>query len=133
MATVLKDFNETYARRLLDAEYLNAYLAACLEEGPETFFVGIRKAVQARDDGFTWLANQTGIGRKGLYKALSSRGNPSFRTVYKIFRALGVSEILISHAQGNDPAINRDARDLAPGSALFVIGSDSSIARPSGS
>ena len=114
---MLKDFNETYAHRLRDPEYLNAYLAACLEDGPATFYVGIRKAVQAREDGFTWLSHQTGIGREGLYKALSSRGNPSFRTVFKVLRALGVSEFLVSRAPENDPSASREThRDARQGS-----------------
>ena len=36
------------------------------------------------------LALDIGITRKGLYKALSENGNPSFATVMKITRALGM-------------------------------------------
>ncbi len=36
------------------------------------------------------LARASGITRKGLYKALSPDGNPSFATVMKISRALGL-------------------------------------------
>jgi probable addiction module antidote protein len=36
------------------------------------------------------LARDTGISREGLYKALSQDGNPSFATIIKVIRALGL-------------------------------------------
>ena len=85
---ILKDYNETYAHKMRDKTYLNTYLEACLNEGPEAFYIGLRRAVQAREGGFTWLAAQTGLGRESLYRALSAEGNPSFRTIFKVMRAL---------------------------------------------
>lgn len=38
----------------------------------------------------TQLAEQTGLGRESLYKALSGEGNPSFGTILKVMRALGI-------------------------------------------
>ena len=38
----------------------------------------------------TGLARKTGMSREGLYKALSPDGNPSFHTVMRITRALGL-------------------------------------------
>jgi len=36
------------------------------------------------------LVRYTGIIREGLYKALGEQGNPSFATVVKVMRALGL-------------------------------------------
>jgi len=36
------------------------------------------------------LANETGLTREGLYKALSKDGNPSLGTVLKVVEALGL-------------------------------------------
>ena len=36
------------------------------------------------------LARDIGMTREGLYKALSENGNPTFSTVMKITRALGM-------------------------------------------
>ena len=36
------------------------------------------------------LARDAGLSREGLYKALSENGNPSFATVMRIARALGL-------------------------------------------
>ena len=38
----------------------------------------------------TQLAKDTGLGRESLYKALSGEGNPSFATILKVTRALGL-------------------------------------------
>jgi probable addiction module antidote protein len=38
----------------------------------------------------TQLANDTGLAREALYRALSPTGNPNFGTVLKVLRALGV-------------------------------------------
>ena len=94
---ILKDYNETYVPKMRDKEYLDAYLKACLKEGDETFYLGLRRAVQAREGGFTWLAAQTGLGRDSLHRALSAAGNPSFRTIRKILRALGADKGIAAH------------------------------------
>ena len=93
----LKDYNETYAHKLRDKAYLDAYLKACLQESDEAFYVGLRRAVQARESGFTWLAAQTSLGRESLYRALSAEGSPSFRIVRKVLRALGADESIVAH------------------------------------
>jgi probable addiction module antidote protein len=36
------------------------------------------------------LARRAGMSREGLYKALSADGNPSFATVLKLSKALGL-------------------------------------------
>lgn len=51
------------------------YMAAALEEGNA---VGIRRALNtvARSLGMTAIAEEAGLGRESLYKALSDTGNP---------------------------------------------------------
>lgn len=36
------------------------------------------------------IARETGLAREALYRSLSAQGNPSFATVVKVARALGV-------------------------------------------
>jgi probable addiction module antidote protein len=80
------------------ADYLESeedmalYLDACLQEDPGDGSL-IRAALGdiARARGMTQLAHDTGLTREGLYKALSAEGNPSFSTIIKVIRALGVT------------------------------------------
>ena len=44
----------------------------------------------ARSRGMTQLAQDTGLAREGLYRALSGQGNPEFATILKVINALGL-------------------------------------------
>lgn len=67
------------------AEYLNAALE---EENPNVFLQAIADVAKAR--GMTKLAQDTGLGRESLYKALAPGAKPRYDTVIKLVRALGV-------------------------------------------
>jgi probable addiction module antidote protein len=67
------------------------YLEACMEEaGDDPSFIAAALGDIARARGMTQLARDTGLGRESLYKALSGEGNPSFGTILKVMRALGI-------------------------------------------
>lgn len=72
-------------------EDMALYLDACMEEdtGDGTLILTALNNI-ARAKGISRLAENAGMTRQGLYKALSSKGNPSFATVVKITKALGV-------------------------------------------
>jgi len=67
------------------------YLEACAEEDPGDGSL-IRAALNdiARAGNMSQLARDAGMSREGLYKALSEDGNPSFATVMRVTRALGL-------------------------------------------
>lgn len=44
----------------------------------------------ARSKGMAVLAEQTGLSRQALYKALGEEGNPTLDTLLKVIRALGL-------------------------------------------
>ena len=79
------------AEQLRTPEEMAAYLDAWLEEAPDDA-AGIARALGdiARARGMTQVARDAGLSRESLYKALSKNGNPSFATVLKVARALGV-------------------------------------------
>ena len=79
------------AEQLRTPEEMAAYLDAWLDEAPDDA-PGIARALGdiARAKGMTQVAKDAGLSRESLYKALSVDGNPSFATVLKVARALGV-------------------------------------------
>ena len=79
------------AEHLRTPEEMAAYLDAWLEEAPEDAS-GIARALGdiARAKGMAQVAKDAGLSRESLYRALSEQGNPSFATVLKVARALGV-------------------------------------------
>jgi probable addiction module antidote protein len=85
--TVRYDVSE----QLRTAEEMAAYLDAWLTEAPDDA-AGIARALGdiARAKGMSQVAKDSGLSRESLYKALGENGNPSFATVLKVARALGM-------------------------------------------
>ena len=79
------------AEQLCTPAEMAAYLDAWLAEAPDDA-AGIARALGdiARAKGMSQVARDAGLSRESLYKALSANGNPSFATVLKVARALGV-------------------------------------------
>lgn len=72
-------------------EDMQLYLDACFEEDEgDGKLIAHALGDIARARGMTQLAKETGLTREGLYTALSAKGNPSFATVIKVTRALGL-------------------------------------------
>src|SRR3954466_5448606 len=79
------------AEELRTPEDMAAYLDAWLTEAPDDA-AGIARALGdiARARGMSQVARDAGLSRESLYKALSENGNPSFATILKVTRALGL-------------------------------------------
>jgi probable addiction module antidote protein len=93
---VRRRLKETFSR-YDTADYLKsekamvAYLEACMDEaGDDAAFIAQALGNIARARGMAQLARDTGLTREGLYKALNKDSNPSFGTVLKVMRALGL-------------------------------------------
>ena len=87
---------ETFTRwdvadHLQSKDDVRLYLEACAEEDPGDGSL-IRAALNdiARAQNMSRLAREIGMTREGLYKALSDNGNPSFATVMRLTRVLGM-------------------------------------------
>jgi probable addiction module antidote protein len=86
------------AEFLRSEKKIAAYLEAAFEDGdPRVIAAALANVARAR--GMTQLARDAGLTREGLYKALGPNGNPSFATVLKIARALGLQLSLSPTAQ----------------------------------
>jgi len=69
-------------------EMIAEYLNTVLEEGNDTDIINaighIAKAI-----GMTKIAEETGLSRSSLYKALSDGAKPQFATIMKVLKAIG--------------------------------------------
>lgn len=77
------------AEHLETEEDIAAYLDAALEDGDLAVVMAALGDI-ARAKGMAQIAQDAGLGRESLYKALSTTGNPEFATVLKVVRALGL-------------------------------------------
>jgi len=72
-------------------EDIAAYLEACMEEADDDpALIASALGDIARARGMVDMAKATGITREGLYKALTKNSNPSFGTILKVMKALGL-------------------------------------------
>ncbi len=70
-------------------ERISLYLEAAFEDG-DAQLISAAIGDAARAYGMTRLAQETGLTREALYRALSDQGNPELSTVLKVLGALGL-------------------------------------------
>ncbi|MGS1003076.1 addiction module antidote protein [Burkholderia glumae] len=72
-------------------EQMQAYLEEAFSEaGDDAAFIARAIGNVARARGMTKVAQDSGLSRESLYKALSGERSPDFSTVLKVLRSLGL-------------------------------------------
>jgi probable addiction module antidote protein len=69
-------------------EMITEYLNAVLADGNDSDII-VAIGNIAKSIGMTKIANETGLSRPSLYKALSDGSKPQFETIMKVLRAIG--------------------------------------------
>lgn len=85
LKTTRFDLSEILDSEEMIQEYLTQVFA---DNDPDEILRAINHVAKAR--GMTELAKKTGIPRESIYRALSEKGNPTFRTLWKILTALDI-------------------------------------------
>lgn len=79
------------AEHLRTPEEMAAYLEACIEEADgDAAFIARALGDIARAKGMSQVANDAGLSRESLSKALSGEREPTLDTVLRVVRALGL-------------------------------------------
>lgn len=86
VATFGKLDPEANSRALIETQ---RGLDMALENGDAKTFIELLGKI-ARDRGMTYVAQETGLAREALYRALSAKGNPEFATVLRAADAVGL-------------------------------------------
>ncbi len=84
MATTKFEVADYLDSKEMIAEYLNIVLEKGNNDEIVTAIGHIAKAI-----GMTKIAEETGLSRPSLYKALSDGAKPQFSTVLKVLKAVG--------------------------------------------
>lgn len=82
--------NDWDASQHLDSpDVIQEYIQAALDTGDPAL---LREALSdaAKAKGMAYIAQKAHLNRQSLYKSLSSTGNPSYETILKIVKALGL-------------------------------------------
>lgn len=95
IATVKHD--DWLFEQLQDAEFAAQYLnAASEDDDPKTYLAALRKVVEARG-GIATIAERTNLSRETLYRTLSTRGNPTIKTLTAVLKATGLRFGVTAH------------------------------------
>ena len=84
METSRFDIADYLDNKEMIAEYLNTVL----EEGDDSDVIAAIGHI-AKSIGMTKIADETGLSRPSLYKALSDGAKPQFATIMKVLKAIG--------------------------------------------
>ena len=87
MAVEITDFDP--AAYLDNDEAIAAYLSDAFET-QDVAFISDAIGVVARAKGMKQIAQEAGVSRESLYRALSSAGNPELATVLKVLASLNI-------------------------------------------
>lgn len=69
-------------------EMIAEYLNTVLEDGNDSDII-VAIGTVAKAIGMTKIAEETGLSRPSLYKALSEGAKPQFATILKVLKAVG--------------------------------------------
>jgi probable addiction module antidote protein len=102
------------ADHLLTEDDMAAYLAECAESDDPRLVAHALGAI-ARARNLSQLARETGMTRAGLSRALAYDGNPSYATISKVAKALGlkISVRLAKASTRKTPNRSRRTRRIA--------------------
>ncbi len=88
MKTVNHD--EWLKNQLQNAEFAAEFInAASEDDDPKTYLTALRLVVEARG-GIKKVAEKTSLSKESLYRTLSSRGNPTIKTLFAVLNATGL-------------------------------------------
>ena len=83
--------------QLKDAEFAAEFLnAASDDDDPKTYLTALRKVVEARG-GMATIADKSHLSRETLYRTLSTRGNPTIKTLSAVLKATGLKFGVTAH------------------------------------
>jgi probable addiction module antidote protein len=82
------DYRAALLDDLKDPEEAAHYLNAALSDSEDALLIALRDVAEARQ--MAKVAETVGVSRESLYRMLSASGNPTYRNLFGILKALGV-------------------------------------------
>ena len=108
-------------------ETIAAFLTAAAEDDtPGVFMRAVEAVAKAR--GMATVAEESGLSRESLYKALAPDAHPRFDTVRRVLRALGTDVAIVP--KGGRYSTARTVRTASPREPLAGLVHTKKVARP---
>src|SRR5208283_3024395 len=84
-----KDYHTWLLNRLAEPREAERYLKVAMADSGEMFLKALRNVAEAKK--MAKVAEEAGVNRESLYKALSEEGNPRLSTLASVLSVLGMS------------------------------------------
>lgn len=97
-----KDYHSWLLVRLTNPRTAANYLNAAMNDSTEMFLTALRNVAEART--MAKVAQEAGVNRESLYRALSEEGNPRLSTLSSVLSVLGLKIFVGVEAQGGGSA-----------------------------
>jgi len=81
-------YHDTLLEDLKDPTEAAHYLTAAMNDSEDMFLVALRNVAEAHQ--MSKVAGKAGVSRESLYRMLTRSGNPTYRNLFGILRALDV-------------------------------------------
>jgi len=86
-----KDYHAWLIQKLTDPVRAERYLKEAIKDSPKMFLKALRNVAEAKK--MSKVAEEAGVNRESLYRALSEEGNPAFFTIEAVLNAVGMALI----------------------------------------
>ena len=95
------DYKSGLLAELRNPDYAAGYVSAAAAESWETFLLALRDVADAQSE-MAKLASEAGVDRVNLYRMLSGKGNPRFKNLNLILKALGLRIAAVPDSDESD-------------------------------
>jgi probable addiction module antidote protein len=84
------EYRSWLKEKLRDPKIADGYLRGVLRDSPELFPKALRKVAEARGLALSKIAETAGVERESVYHMLSDTGNPTWRSLRGVVKALSL-------------------------------------------
>jgi probable addiction module antidote protein len=92
-----RNYDSWLFEQLTNPQVAATYINAAIEDSPEMLQTALRNVAEARR--MSKVAEEAGVNRESLYRALSKEGNPTLSTLNAVLHAVGLRMAVVEERQ----------------------------------
>ena len=91
-----KNYEEWLYEELQNPVFAIGYLnEALVDEDPQVFLIALQDVLKAQQNSIATVAQKSQMSRQNVYRMLSKRGNPQWKSLNALFNTLGLQMQLL--------------------------------------
>lgn len=109
MKKKITNYQEDLIEALKDPNEAAVYLNAAIEDGDREVFLLAMRNVALAHGGMATVAKKAHINRESLYRMLSKKGNPEFKSIFNLLPIVGLKISIEPEKSRRSKAVKRKA------------------------